>query len=453
MGGRSADMVDEVLDRRRARRLAPVVVAAVIVFAVLSPSRAVAQVASVAPNAQPTGGTVVAGTASISQIATSTSVNQASVLAVINWQAFGVGAQTTFRVSAPSSSSVTLLRVVGPDPADIAGHVTSNGTVILTDAAGITVEQGALLIGHGIVLSAAGSTTAHFMAGQLTLDRAPNPNAGIAVRGALVASHAGTVGLVAPAVSVSGTVDAAGGTIVVLGAVGATLDLATGGSIDGPITRVPKDANGNPVAAFVAITGVVRAAGGVIQIEAASADGLLANGVSLGGTIGANNLPNVRGQEKVHSTGSGIEVTGTLQALGGPMLPGGTIGISSSASVTLAATARLNASGRAGGGTIAVGMSIDDAQSAGCPASVRPTTTTVVAGSRLHASATANGAGGTIALGGKTVVFKGSATAAGGPSGGDGGTVVLAATTLSNGGTTDVSSPQGQPGAVLVLSC
>jgi filamentous hemagglutinin family protein len=447
MGRRSAGGGDVVIGLGPARRLALGVVAAVTLA--LVPSGAGAQVA---PGAQPTGGTVVAGTATIVQTSTTTSVNQTSQRAVISWQSFDVGATHRVELKVPSASAVTLLRVTQADPAEIAGQVTSNGTILLTNAAGIVLDSGAQTSGHGIVLSAAGSTTAHFMGGGLILDGSPNPDARITVGGAVQAAQGGVVGFVAPAVNVSGTVDAAGGTVSVLGAAAATFGASTGASIDRQVTRVPV-VGGAPVAALVTITGVVRADGGTVQIETGSATGVIARGVSLGGSVTANHLPGLLGHVQVRSTGSGVTVKGTLQALGGSNLTGGTVQVNASGSVTVAATAKVNASGGLGGGTIAVGMAVTQARAGTCPTSDRPTTVTVAAGAVLRAASTAKGPGGAIALAGATVSFKGTAAVPGGPNGGNGGTVELAATTLHNGGTTDVSAPKGQPGSVVILHC
>src|SRR6185312_15252457 len=61
-----------------------------------------------APNARPTGGQVVAGSASISQNTAVTAINQASQRAAIDWQSFNVGSQHTVNFNQPNASAVTL---------------------------------------------------------------------------------------------------------------------------------------------------------------------------------------------------------------------------------------------------------------------------------------------------------------------------------------------------------
>src|SRR5579859_3683383 len=86
-----------------------------------------------APNARPTGGVVTAGMASISQSTSTTTIAQSSQRAVVNWQSFNVGSQQTVQFQQPSASSMTLNRVVGPDPSQIAGKIDANGQVVLVN--------------------------------------------------------------------------------------------------------------------------------------------------------------------------------------------------------------------------------------------------------------------------------------------------------------------------------
>src|SRR5579859_1990741 len=82
--------------------------------------------------ANPAGGSVVAGTATITQPKPNvTQVNQSTGSAIINWQSFNVGASETTIFQQPSATSVTLNRVIGPDPSVIAGHIEANGRVVL----------------------------------------------------------------------------------------------------------------------------------------------------------------------------------------------------------------------------------------------------------------------------------------------------------------------------------
>src|ERR1700761_5686519 len=93
-------------------------------IALLSPSLTNAQPA---PGAHPMGGIVSAGSASISQTPTTTTVTETSPRAAVNWQSFDVGSQQKVVFSQPSSNSIILNRVTGGAPSEIAGRIDANG--------------------------------------------------------------------------------------------------------------------------------------------------------------------------------------------------------------------------------------------------------------------------------------------------------------------------------------
>ena len=81
---------------------------------------------------QPTGGTVVGGSASIGGTGGNVTVNQSSQRAIINWTTFNIGAGTTTTFVQPDSSSVVLNRVTGGlGPSQINGTLSANGHVFL----------------------------------------------------------------------------------------------------------------------------------------------------------------------------------------------------------------------------------------------------------------------------------------------------------------------------------
>ena len=89
--------------------------------------------------AEPTGGTVVGGAATIQGQGTpAVNVNQATSSAVINWNTFNIRANESVRFNQPSSSSVVLNRVTGGQgPSEILGTLTANGRVFLINRDGI----------------------------------------------------------------------------------------------------------------------------------------------------------------------------------------------------------------------------------------------------------------------------------------------------------------------------
>jgi hypothetical protein len=74
------------------------------------------------PNAHPTGGTVVAGQATISFDNGVLTITSTTPQAVINWQSFDIGSKQQVVITGPSANAIVLNRVIGPNPFQIAGQ-------------------------------------------------------------------------------------------------------------------------------------------------------------------------------------------------------------------------------------------------------------------------------------------------------------------------------------------
>src|SRR5581483_7242320 len=125
-----------------------------------------------APNARPTGGAVTAGSASIAASPNTTTISQSTQRAAINWQSFDIGSQQAVQFRQPSPSAMTLNRVVGPNPSQIAGRIDANGQVVITNQSGVTFYRGSQVNTAGLMVTAAGISNANFMAGRMVFDRA-----------------------------------------------------------------------------------------------------------------------------------------------------------------------------------------------------------------------------------------------------------------------------------------
>lgn len=405
-----------------------------------------------APNARPTGGAVVAGTAAISQTGNNTRINQTTQRAAVNWQSFDVGSKQSVTFAQPSASSVTLNRVTGPDPSQIAGRINANGQVVLVNQSGVTFYQGAQVNTNGLMVSAAGISNQNFMAGNMKFDQPGKPNAKIDNQGEITINQAGLAAFVAPQVANSGTITAKLGHVVLAGAKTATLDLYGDGllslDVTNQVTKAPPGAT-----ALVTNTGVIVADGGTVQLTARAADGVVQNLVRAGGTIRAATVGQRTGVVALNGVGGSIEVDGQLAAPGtAPGTTGGSVEVVSSGNVTVASTARINASGKSGGGVIAIGTNL--ARAKGGP-SVTPTQVAanviVQHGATIAADAITNGNGGRVTvLSSNTSQIDGLVTAKGGASGGNGGFVETSGEYLGVTVPVDVSAPVGKPGTWLL---
>ena len=352
-----------------------------------------------APNAHPTGGAVVVGQAAIGYGKNTTTVDQTTQRAAIDWQSFDIGSQQAVRFNQPNASAVVLNRVVGPDPSQIAGRISANGQVIIENQSGVTFLGGSQVNTNGLMATAAGIGNANFAAGNMVFDQAAKPNARVSNQGTITVKGAGLAALVAPSVSNSGTIDARMGNVVLAGARAVTLDLYGDGLVSVNVTKQVTQAP-DGAAALVTNTGVIRAAGGTVQLTARAADGVVQNLVSAGGTISANRS----GTVSIASIGGSLEITGQISAEGG-----GSVAVNATGNATVARSGSIsaNAGSRGNGGRISV-------------------------------------------VSGGTTTMAGTLAARGGRLGGNGGFVEVSGPSLSLTGGVDVSAPRGALGTLLL---
>ncbi len=129
-------------------------------------------ISQTAPNALPTGGQVVAGSATISQTQTATSatmnINQTSQRAVVNWDSFNVGKNAQVNFNQPNASAATLNRVTGASASMIDGAIRANGQVVLVNPNGVTFDRGAEINAGAVVASTMNIANKDFMDGKST---------------------------------------------------------------------------------------------------------------------------------------------------------------------------------------------------------------------------------------------------------------------------------------------
>ncbi len=397
------------------------------------------------------------GTAAISQTSNNTRIDQTSPRAAIDWKSFNVGSQQSVTFSQPSASAVALNRVTGADPSQIAGRIDANGQIILVNQSGVNFYKGAQVNAAGVMVSAAGISNQNFMAGVMKFDQLGKPDAKVSNAGTITVKQAGLAALVAPQVANSGTITARLGHVVLAGAKSATLDLYGDGllslDVSNQVTQAPRGPDGKPATALVTNTGVVIADGGTVQLTARAADGIVQNLVQAGGKIRAATVGDHTGTVALNGVGGSIVVEGQLSAPGNaPGTKGGAIEVVSNGNVGVTSKARIAASGKTGGGIIAIGTTLDRAKGGpGVTAAMTATNVTVQQGATIAANAATNGPGGRVAiLSQDTTRMAGTISAKGGKGGGDGGFAEVSSEHLSLTGDVDLSAPNGVTGTLLL---
>src|SRR5438128_5233419 len=427
----------------------------------------------------PAGGTVVGGSATIQgQGGPAVIVNQSSNSAIINWNTFNIGVNESVRFNQPGASSVVLNRVTGGlGPSEILGTLTANGRVFVINRDGILFGPNAVVNTAGFLATTHDIKNSDFMAGQYNFNIPGRPDASIVNQGRITASSGGFAALVAPGVRNSGTITATLGTVALASGNSFTLDmygdkLITLAVNDQVASKVIDVATGRPLKSLVSNDGKIRANGGRVELTAAAARAVVDSVINTSGVIKANSIGRRNGMIVLSAATGGIKpagaptqtikIAGTLSAAGKQKgTQGGTILVSGE-HIKLA-NARIDASGRAGGGKVLIGgdwgggkgsTSLVSNPSATLEKFGVPTATTVSvdAGTTISASARGRGNGGKVVLWSDSeTTFAGTILARGGARAGDGGFVEVSSRgQLNYSGATDTRAPKGATGTLLL---
>jgi filamentous hemagglutinin family protein len=391
--------------------------------------------------ANPQGGNVINGQATIQQETPSTLlIQQTSDKAFIEWNSFSIGESETTRFIQPGSSSVSVNRVTGGDPSQILGTLQANGQVWLLNPNGVAFGQTAVVDVAGLVATTAGIAANTLGSDLLSFDQAGLPEAEIINEGTITVQEGGLVALVAPRVENRGTLTARLGKVALTAGETFTLDLYGDKLV---ALAVGQTLN----TAIASNSGAIEAAGGYVTLSAGQAKQALDNVVNMNGVIHANVLNDKNGRIVLGSAGGTTKINGTAtvnsQDTGST---GGNIDVLGEL-VALYEQTSLQADGPSGGGQIRVGGEFQGGEA--LPTARR---TLVTAGADLSAKATNSGNGGRVIVWADEITgFAGTIDATGGPNGGDGGFVeVSGKETLIFQGNVDTSAPQGALGTLLL---
>ena len=366
----------------------------------------------------PQGGVIAGGNATIgAPVNGDLTITQTSPTAVVNWNSFSIGQPNTVTFVQPGSSSAILNRVTGDTPSTIAGTLQANGQVYLVNPNGIAItSSGTVNVGGGFVASTLGISDSDFLSGKRTFT-GNGSSAAVSNAGKINVGRGGHAALL------GGTVSNAGSIKVPLGKVGLgsgesiTLDIAGDGFMQ---VAVPTAGVAGNRKALIDVSGKISAAGGSIELKAATVKQAIRDAVNVSGTLSARSVSG-RSGAIVLGGGAGGNVTvsgklnvsartraanaGTVAITGynvkiadkariaatSKMAKGGAISVTGS-TVSIGKSA-LNASGATGGGTVLIGGGLQ-----GQGTLAHADMVTVASGAKLMADATASGHGGTIVV-------------------------------------------------------
>ena len=402
-------------------------------------------------HANPTGGQVVAGSASITNGAPGTlNIFQQSSRAIVNWSGFSIAANETVNFVQPSASSVILNRVLGSDPSAIFGRLNANGTVTLVNPNGIVFGAGSRVDVGGLVASTANIRDNDFMAGRYAFNQAsPVTHAAIENHGHISVKDVGLAAMVAPRVRNAGVIEARLGRVALGSANTFTLDFQGDGLLSFGAGAAISEAPGGD-GALVINSGEIRAEGGNVLLTARAMKGVVDQVINTSGLISATTVSSQNGRIVLSGGDAGtVAIAGRIDTSAAGAGQAGAV-VATGEHVAVAGGTQIDASGRNGGGEIALGSTgLTDAANR---FSNKSQSVTVAAGAALNADATGVGDGGTVTLWSKDqTVFAGSLSARGGEQGGDGGFAeVSSQKNIGLTGNVDLRATQGKTGALLI---
>lgn len=430
--------------------------------------------------AGPEGGSVVGGSATISNSGSgNVTVNQSSQNAVINWHTFNIGNGERTQFIQPNASSVILNRVTGGlGPSEILGTLDANGRVFVINRDGFLFGPNSVVNTAGFLATTHDIKNEDFMAGRFNFNIPGRNDASIVNLGTITAANGGFAALVAPGVRNSGTITANLGTVgLAASGSGFTLDfygdkLITLGVGDNIANSVRDVQTGETLKSLVTNTGTLRANGGRVELTAASARQVVDSVINTSGVIEANSVGTkngmiVLGAETAATKVAGapkqtVKVSGVVRAKGNEAnTKGGTILVTGEDIQITRAT--IDASGHSGGGKILIGgdwgggnpnIGLVSNQSAMLESYkiLNASTVTVDASSSINASATVRGDGGKVILwSDNTTSFAGTILALGGREFGNGGFAEVSGHDhLKFTGNVDTGAVNGRAGTLLL---
>ncbi|WP_189241322.1 beta strand repeat-containing protein, partial [Polynucleobacter asymbioticus] len=306
----------------------------------------------------PTGGQVVAGSATISSSSTANTavmnINQTSQRAVVNWDSFNVGKNATVNFNQPNSSAVTLNRVTGGSASVINGAIHANGQVVLVNSNGVVFGKGAEVNAAAVTASTLNIADKEFMDGKSTYKEdgtGTGANAGKIINKGKIQTNndngeGGFIALLAPEVRNQGYLLAQKGGTVAIGS-GSQITLHIQGQ-----TLVAIKVDESVYNGLITNKRIIEAPGGLVVLATGAANQLMAGVIKNTGRISANSLESNGGV--IELVAKSITQAGQVSA-NSQTKEGGQVNLVAS-EITLTKHSKTTATGAVGGGQVNIGL-------------------------------------------------------------------------------------------------
>jgi filamentous hemagglutinin family protein len=263
---------------------------------------------SIAIFAAPTGGVVKSGNANIKQIGNNTNINQFSDKATINWNSFDISKSESVNFNQPSSSSITLNRVIGTSNSLIEGAMNANGQVILINPNGIVFSNGAQINVNGFTGSTLDISEEDFIKGNYKFQG--NSQNSILNLGTIKASNKSYVALLGKEIINEGVIEAQMGTIQLASGKKITLNLNGNSLLSLAIDEGMADS-------LIKNKSLIKADGGKVFITTKAVNNILNTQIINEGTIQAQSLDDITGHVEIFAHGGTTTIGGNIKAKDG----------------------------------------------------------------------------------------------------------------------------------------
>ncbi|MDO9267745.1 MAG: filamentous hemagglutinin N-terminal domain-containing protein, partial [Methylobacter sp.] len=162
--------------------------------------------------ANPDGAQIASGQVSIDTATPGVTSVTNSPNAIINWQNFSIAQNELTRFIQQNGQSAVLNRIIGQNPSEILGQLTSNGKVFLINPNGIVFGAGSTIDTQGLVASSLNLSDQDFLSGNYHF-MAGSSAGNILNEGIIRAGKDGNIILIAPTIENNGIIKSEGGAI------------------------------------------------------------------------------------------------------------------------------------------------------------------------------------------------------------------------------------------------
>ena len=295
--------------------------------------------------ANPVGGRVAQGTATITSQGSQLTINT-SDRAAINWASFNIGLGETTSFVQPSSSSVVWNYINNPLPSQILGNLNANGYLILQSPAGFYVGGNAAISAHGLVMTTSPTPAPVLSTSSPWQFNAPPPTASIINYGQIRTDGVAGGSLFLIAANVINAVDTVHGYVGSISAPQGNIGLFAGQQV-----MISTRADGRGLNARVTLPqgtvdneGNITADAGMIALRAQT--------VNQGGLVQANSARSVNGVIELVASdtltlGAGSVISAQGNAPAGTASPGGSVVLSGRTFIDQP-TSQINVAGQSG---------------------------------------------------------------------------------------------------------